>query len=222
MYYEWLIFDNCNLRCSYCINKGEYSHKKKEDILYIEGKEIDVANKISELSSIAENIVINFTGGEPLLAKHFSEVLKILYDVDNLKLQMYTNFVHPEKLQGYIGKFNKIIVSLHVKYRDEKEIDRLIASINEFKTGNNLIISQLDYNLDKEDRQKLEKVSLKTGLPIDFQTFIPSWTEEGKIENSKEILDYSFKKSLSKRCSLGYFCFFLRPDGTFFYDLWCD
>ena len=34
LYFEWIIYDNCNLNCPYCVTKGDFSHKEnRQDVI---------------------------------------------------------------------------------------------------------------------------------------------------------------------------------------------
>src|ERR1043165_2783015 len=89
--FEWVVVDNCNLYCDYCVNKGEFSHKSNQSILYKPGKEKEIAQKISDLSCLADKVVVNLTGGEPLLARYIEDVLKILSATGNVYIHLITN-----------------------------------------------------------------------------------------------------------------------------------
>lgn len=223
--FEWVVVDNCNLNCSYCVNKGEYSQKPKSEMLYAPGLELDIARKIVELSSNAEQVVVNLTGGDPLLSKHFVELLTILASADNIQIRLITNMkllknvadricdIYPELMIGG---------SIHAQYRSDEEIDQLVDFLNAYKGRLKIGLSQVDSDLSQEDRAKVDRLSEKTGMRVDFQKFIPPWTEAGRVEDAQRISDENFVPSLGKRCCLGFSHFLLLPDGSFCHDLWCQ
>lgn len=222
--FEWVVVDNCNLNCSYCVNKGEYSQKPKSEMLYVPGREIDIAKKIVELSSNADQVVVNLTGGDPLLSKNFVELLTILASADNIQIRLITNMkLLPNVAERICDIYPNLIIggSIHAQYRSSEEIEQLADFLNEYKDRLNIGLSQVDSDLNKEDRAKVERLSEKTGMAVDFQRFIPPWTEAGKVEDAQKISDENFAPSLGKRCCLGYSHFLLLPDGSFCYDLWC-
>ena len=220
--FEWVVVDNCNLKCDYCVNKGEFSHKDGEKLLYVSGREVDIAQKIVDLSSLAYTVVVNLTGGEPLLASRIKEVISILKTGKNIRINLISNFALIDRILDNLKDLNSILVSLHIHYRSEENIERLIAAINKAKQKTKISISQVDYNLSDAERKMLSHISSSTGQSISMQPFIPPWTDKGKVNNDREISDATFISSLGKRCSLGYFYYLLLPDGTFYYGLWCN
>jgi len=222
LFFEWVIFDNCNLQCPYCVNKGEFSHKESGKMSYVPGREVDIAYKIVELSHLAKKVVVNLTGGEPLLASHIKEVILILKTAHNIRINLISNFSLVDKIAENLTELDSILVSLHIKHRSKTDIEHITNSINYAKLKAPLSLSQVDYNLNEDDKRALLKISLETGLKIGFQPFISRWTEKGKTGKSQKINDKTFVSSLGKRCSLGYFSFLLLPDGTFYHGLWCN
>ena len=222
IFFEWVIFDNCNLQCPYCVNKGEFSHKDTSQMLYNPGREVDVARKIVELSPMAKKVVVNLTGGEPLLARNIKEVISILKTSPNVKINLITNFALIEKVMDHVESIDSILVSLHIRLRSTLEMDHFVSLINRIKTITSLSLSQVDYELSYENRNAIRNLSLKTGLKVDLQSFIPPWTEKGRMDKGEEIRDATFTRSFGKRCSLGHFYYFLLPDGTYYHGLWCD
>lgn len=222
--FEWVVVDNCNLNCSYCVNKGEYSQKPKAEMIYVPGRELDIAKKIVELSSNADNVVVNLTGGDPLLSKYFVELLTILASADNIQIRLITNMKLLKNVAEKICEiYPNLIIggSIHAQYRSNEEIDQLADFLNEYKGRLNIGLSQVDSDLSQEDRAKVERLSEKTGMAVDFQRFIPPWTDAGKVDNAQQISDENFAPSLGKRCCLGFSHFLLLPDGSFCHDLWC-
>lgn len=56
-----------------------------------------------------------------------------------------------------------------------------------------------------------------------YQTFIPIHEDSNKNKDEAKIIsDRHFVSTLGKRCCLGYSHFFIKPDGKFYYDLWCN
>lgn len=225
LFFEWVMIDNCNLYCSYCVNKGEYSHKTNDKMIYVSGKEIDIANQIVKLSHKANKVFVNITGGEPFLSDRFLQVLSIFAAKDNIVVNVISNLKLLAKHADDILQVNPALHiwgSLHVKYRSDHEIRELITFLNAYKGRLNITLSQVDHELTLEERGRIADITEQTGLPVTFQKFIPPWTEDGKVENEDDIRDATFVSSLGKRCCLGYSHFFILPDGTFYYDQWCN
>lgn len=221
-FFEWVVIDNCNLRCSYCVNKGEYSHKSKAQMIYVPEREISVAQKIVEVSDEFERMIVNLTGGEPTLAPRLDEAIRILAGAGNIEIRLITNLRAVERFRQIAPYLSLAYVSLHVALRDEQEIDAIIAAINDTKGSLQIFLTQVDFGLTKEDYLKLAKIQKQTGMKIEFQRFIPPWTEDGKLDDAEKISAESFRNSFGKRCALGYFYFLIEADGTLKYDLWCS
>lgn len=224
-FFEWVVVDNCNLDCSYCVNKGEYSQKPKSEMTYVRGREVDIARKIVELAGSANQVVVNLTGGDPLISDYFAEVLSVLASAENIAVTLITNL---KRIDRYADDILRIFpsltidASLHVHFRSDHEIDRLIGFLNSYKDRLSISLSQVDHDLTLEDRRRLSRIRRATRMAIEFQTFIPPWTEDGRDETSDDISAASFVSSLGKRCCLGYSHFLLLPDGTIGYDQWCN
>ncbi|MFA5322627.1 MAG: radical SAM protein, partial [Smithella sp.] len=221
-YFEWIIFDNCNLNCSYCVTKGEFSHKEMEKISYVPGREIDIAHRIVELSHLTNKVVVNLTGGEPLLAYRIKEVISILKTASNIHVNLISNFSLVDKIADVLSDLDSILVSLHIRHRSPADMENLINSINYAKNKSSLSLCQVDYGLNADDKKILSHVSSKTEMDIRLQPFIPRWNEKGRIEKSRQLSDKTFISSFGKRCSLGYLAFLLGPDGNIYHGLWCN
>ena len=222
LFFDWVVVDDCNLRCEYCVNKGEYSHRKHEPLLYLPGQELEIAKKIVEISAFVKNMVVTFTGGEPLIAKYLSEVIALLKAKSNIKLVLITNFRHIDTIAERIADLDVLLVSLHIAYRSDTEIEQCIETVNALKHKVSIRLSQVNRHLRSIEREKLAEIGSRTGLEIEYQPFIPPWTESGKIKNAKKIRDTTFVPSFGKRCALGYFYYIILPDGRFYYGLWCN
>lgn len=223
--FDWVVIDNCNLACHYCVNKGAYSHKSANNISYIPGTEIKIAEKIGELTPVADKIIVNLTGGEPLLATYIVDVFNVLTKFSNIYVNLVTNLKLLDKYAHMLIKLpNHIVIggSLHVSYRSDVEIENLISLLNRYKNNFKFTLTQVDYDLTPADIQKISRIKSATGLDVIFQTFIPPWTEAGTNTSYDKIRDANFVASKGKRCCLGYSHFFILPDGTFYYDLWCN
>lgn len=224
-YFEWVVVDNCNFNCNYCVNSGVFSHKSRDEMLYVAGLEIAIANKILEFSRLTHRVMVNLTGGEPLLSDHFVEMLSILAKADNISVQLITNQKRLEAIADDILRvFPALSISgsLHVRFRTDREIDDLIAFLNAYKDRLHISLSQVNHDLTPDDMNKIERIKNLTGMEIAYYAFIPPYTGAGKVENAQKIRDATFVPALGKRCCLGYSHFFVSPDGTFYFDQWCN
>ncbi len=220
-FFEWVVIDNCNLRCSYCVNKGEYSHKIASQMLYNPGFELVVAQKIVDVSHEFEKVIVNLTGGEPTVASKIEEAVKLLASAGNIEIRLITNLRAVERFVKIVPYVSSINVSLHIALRSEREINNIISVVNTYQDKLPISISQVDNGLTTKDYSELARIQKETGLAIQYQTFIPPWTEDGKVADGEKITVSNFNRSLGKRCTLGYFYFLIEADGTLKYDLWC-
>jgi organic radical activating enzyme len=224
LFFEWVVVDNCNLDCDYCINKGEYSQKPKGKMLYVQGLEVAIARKISELSTKAQRVHVNLTGGEPLLCANLIEVLEILASAENITVSLITNLKLIGKYAADIARVIPRITingSLHIQYREQQEIEDIVEFVSTYKNRLSISLTQVDHSL-ADGRSKVDYIRKKAGLSVHYQTYVPPWTDAGKVDNAHEIMAANFVSTKGKRCCLGFSHFFLLPDGTFHYDLWCE
>jgi organic radical activating enzyme len=231
--FEWAITDKCDLNCPYCINKGVFSQKPADHIQYTPGYEIDTAKKIIELSSHADNVTVHLTGGEPLLADYFIQVLSTLSQASNISISLITN---GKKLyqfaQDIIPYFTilDIKISLHIHHRTTHELHQIIEFINLYKHDIQIHLSQVDHMLTANDRKQLSQITDLTGINVGMQPFVaPYFVEQQqtpqKNTDKKDVINQTSPESnaiIGKRCCLGYSHFMLLPNGKFHYNLWCQ
>ncbi len=235
---EWTVIDNCNLNCSYCVNKGQYTHKPKDRILYVPGREVMVAEKIIQLSEYAEHIKIHLTGGEPLMADNIIKVFSLLTRSPKISITLITNLRQITELENHIVPFLRFFTihgSIHIKFRTDEEINKIVSFINNYQEFLTLSLTQVDYELTENDRARLNEISEQTGLEIVFEPYIHPYSKKDgnlddlsksqrlgvKLEEITEKGEVKATHPLAKRCCLGYSHFLVLPDGNFYYDLWC-
>ncbi len=222
--FEWVLFDNCDLSCSYCVSKGEVSQKPKDRMRYVPGREVEIARRILEWAPLAERIRVNLTGGEPLLARSFIEVLRILSSDPRISVSVITNMSHLDRVAEELLEVCPgvdLLGSIHVRARTDAELARLAAFLRAYRGRLRIALSQVDHGFTPEEQRKLAMIE-DAGGRIAYQTFIPPWTEAGRVEGAEEIRKSSFATSRGKRCGLGYSDFLLDADGTLRYGLWCN
>ena len=226
LYFEWVIIDRCNMFCSYCIDKGVFSQKASQNVLYVPGLELKTAEKIIELSDCAETVIVSICAAEPLLAVYIKDVLSILGRSNNITVRLITNLTLIETCCEDIVHLSPridVFGSLHISYHNDEWVERIIRFINQYKNSVRLSLSQVDHELTLEDRNKLSRITRECELPICFQTCFQPNPPSAASETSgqKDQNESKFPGSLGKRCFLGYSHFLINPDGTFKYGLWC-
>jgi len=222
LFFEWVLVDNCNLDCAYCINKGEFSQKPRKSMSYVPGKELAIAERLLEISWQTKRVIVNLTGGEPTLARHFEDITAILGKNHAIEVRLISNFRNYQRIVDIADRFATILISLHIQYRPQTETDALIAAINAVKGKTAITLSQVDAPLSDEERSRLALITRKTGLDISFQTYVPPWTGAASLDENPEITASKFVTARGKRCALGHLYYFLLPDGSFYHGLWCN
>ncbi len=229
IWFEWVVTTSCNLNCYYCVNQRFVGKKPEEETGYPlapgAGLEAEIAARIVEVSKLYRRVKVNLTGGEPLVAKNIAKALEILTSVRNVDINLITNLILAEKVTEYIPLLSSILISLHIKYRNDEEVAKIVHFVNRYRDRGKVRIglSQVDYDLTEEDREKLAFIASRTGINIGFQVFIPPWVAEKKFsEEEIEKASASFVNTLGKRCALGAMFYRLDPQGTFAYGLWCN
>lgn len=230
--FDWIVHDKCNFSCEYCVN-GIYKNKAQKSI-YDSKKDIEIAKQLVEVSKFCKKLKVTFSGGEPLLSENISKIIDILATRKNIEIDLITNFKLINKIKHEIDKLYTIVISLHIKYRSNEEVNEIIDFINENKKTNpenkkpKISITQVNYELNDDDRRKLALITEKTGFKIVYQVYIPPKTQEKANINLEETsiaesnpLD-NFISTLGKRCSLGVIYFLLNPDAKFRHSLWCN
>jgi cyclic pyranopterin phosphate synthase len=104
------VTDRCNLRCSYCMPEEDYVWLPREQILGFE--------EVSALADIFMHLgvdKIRLTGGEPLLRRDLSELIRLLAAKPKLRdLALTTNGVLLQEQAGALraGGLHRVTVSL--------------------------------------------------------------------------------------------------------------
>ncbi len=224
LFFEWVVVDNCNQLCPYCVNKGELSHKTKAQMSYVPGRELDVARKLGSLACEVDRVIVNLTGGEPLMSDHIVEVLDILAAAPNVSVQLITNMKRIPAVGDALVRFPSLSIagSLHVGQRSEREWADIVTFLKAYRRRLRISLSQVDHGLTQDDRAKLALVQRETGLRIAFQTYIPPWSDAVRVADGAAVSNAHCVSSLGKRCCLGYSHFFVQSDGVIRHGLWCN
>ena len=144
------ITDKCNLRCQYCMPEDGVNLLKHEDIISFE----EIA-KVVETSAKYGIDKIRITGGEPLVRRGITDLIRMIASVDGIKdLAMTTN--------GFL--LEKYIEQLH-----DAGLRRLTVSLDtlnptRFKelTSRDLEISQVLRGLEKTSELGFKSIKLNT------------------------------------------------------------
>ena len=239
LFFEWKVTENCNIGCSYCVNSvGTTTLSKTPE------NTIKVAEKLLALSSNVERLTVNLTGGEPTIAPHIRESLLILTKARNIDLRLITNLRAVSHIEDLFPAFGSITVSLHLAYRNEEEVNRIIRTINQHKGRVSFFPTQVDYQINEDIQAKLSKIRKETGLTITLQPFITPWAydnaqgvpseairaaspattpqHEKPSPTAGKISSADTPRTTGKRCCLGYFTFLIDPGARLQYDLWCN
>lgn len=219
--FMWNIIDQCNINCEYCGQHSRLLKKCDKKIVEDPNIQIAVAKKIVELASDYEEIKVRFVVSEPLMAKNIRQVIEILSTAPNIKTFLTTNMRLIDKIIDVIDKLDSMSISLHVLYRSDQEVEKIIDTVNNIKSKIPVVFSQVDYKLGDVEREKLKRIGESTGVSICYQRYLPAenlYTEE---ERQKILSDSERIKTLGKRCSLGYSFFSIEPDGSLSYGIWC-
>lgn len=104
------VTDRCNLRCIYCMPENGIELLKHEDILSFE--EIESFTRIAVESGIDK---VRITGGEPLIRKNITGLIRLLSDIEGIKdLSLTTNGILLENYASQLkdSGLNRVNVSL--------------------------------------------------------------------------------------------------------------
>jgi organic radical activating enzyme len=239
LFFEWKITEKCNVGCSYCVNSVGAEASPKTP-----GNTIKVAEKLLALSKDVERLTINLTGGEPTIAPYIRECLLILTKARNIDLRLITNLRAVSHIEDLFPAFSSISVSLHLAYRSDEEVNRIIRTINQHKARVCFYPTQVDYQINEDIQATLMKIKKETGLIMTLQPFITPWAyhntqrmppeatkaaspattpqHEKPTPTAGKISSSDTPKTAGKRCCLGYFTFLINPDASLQYDLWCN
>ena len=215
----WFVSTECNLNCEYCIAR-DYTNEL--DIQQHDANELLIADRLIEISKLVKRVKVDIGGiKEPLLIKNLDPVIRKLKSVPNIELSLTTNFSHIRSIENSISCLDKILVSIHIKQRTKSEIDQLISDINRYKKLTWIALTQVDYFLEQEDLENIARIESETQLPVEFIMYQYSTTEKNDNSPESESIKKDYINSSGKLCSFGYLHFYIFPDGTFFYDLFC-
>lgn len=193
--------ERCNLRCFYCMPEDGIELRNKAEFMSAE-----------ELIKIADTFVklgikkIRLTGGEPLVKKNASLIIKELGKMP-IELAITTNAI---RIDSYINELKSanvksINISLDTLKRDRftkitrrdyfnkvmSNIDLLVE--NNFKVKINAVVIR---GVNEDEIADFIKLTLNKNINIRFIEFMPfdgnNWSWDKKV-SFKEILDLAYK-----------------------------
>lgn len=125
---SWELVTHCQFACSYC-----YFHPYESDIQYKEVMKL----VLLKLKKINEPFEITLLGGEPTLHPEFHQIVKELYEIENVvKIEVISNFQPTvefwEPLKPYSKKLD-LILSYHVEYAQNLFFKKIQSLKNHFQ-----------------------------------------------------------------------------------------
>lgn len=215
----WFVSAHCNLNCEYCIARD---YEEELDFQNEAGNELQIAERLLEISKLVKRVKVDIGGiKEPLFLKNLDQVISKLKSAPNIELSLTTNFSHVRSIENSIFYLDKILVSIHIKQRTKSEIDQLISDINRYKKLTWIALTQVDYHLEYEDLVNIAKIEIETQIPVEFIMYQYSTTDKNDTSPETESIKKYFINPGGKLCSFGYLHFYILPDGSFLYDLFC-
>ena len=193
------ITDRCNLRCFYCIPKGDIKFKEKREFLSFE--EIERVLKIFVQCGIEK---IRITGGEPLLRTNFVDFIKRILKIQKIKdLSITTNGLLLKKFAKELkdAGLNRLNISLDTlnpdKFRKITKLGELSNVLDGIELAKNIGFSPIKINvvvlkgINDDELVKFIEFSQKFNLIIRFIEYMPSSVDidwKKKFFSRQEIL----------------------------------
>ncbi len=191
------LIERCNLRCTYCMPKNGIELSPKSNIM--------TSNEIFDIAKIfVKNGVtkIRLTGGEPLIRKDITEIIKNLASLP-VTLSITTNAIIVDRFIEVFKKYNlkNINVSLDSLNRKKfKQItrrdyyDKVLSNIyllikEQYKVKVNIVLIK-GFN----DNEIIDFIELTKNVPIvirfiEFMPFDGNKWNKSKLVSYQEILD---------------------------------
>ena len=168
------VTDRCNLRCMYCMPEEGIKLFPREKILSIE----EIAEAVSVASDKIGIRKVRLTGGEPLVRKGITELVRLISSIPGIEdLSITTNGVLLEKYASELklAGLTRVNISLDTldpeKYREINggEISRVLDGIQAAKKAGFLPIKinvVLARGHNEDDLADLKHFCMKEGLEI--------------------------------------------------------
>lgn len=172
----------CNFSCSYCYASSRVESSEK---ILSQSKYFSI---IDELSTLKNNIVVNFTGGEPLLSSFTIPTARYCKS-KGLTTYLLSNgsLINEKNIDEIVSVFDHIKISmdgstrkLFGKYRGEKNYDRVVNAIELLISKNaDVMISMV---ITKENYHDVSNMVDKWGGRV---TFMPLFPMGSALENEE-------------------------------------
>ena len=197
------VTDRCNLRCVYCMPECGIVHKSHKDLLSFE----EIARIVKVGASLGID-KIRLTGGEPLVRKDLTDLIKILAGIEGINdISMTTNGM---LLKDYVFQLKdaglkRLNISLDTLREDRyKNITRL-GDLDEVLEGIELAISAgfsplkinvlLLEGINVNEIREFLRLTVEKSVHVRFLEFMPIKDNEFWNENNfiscKEVMEIS-------------------------------
>jgi GTP 3',8-cyclase len=200
------VTDRCNFRCTYCMPADNVEFMNRSNLLSFE-EIVRVVNIVSKMGIRR----IRLTGGEPLMRKDLSQLVRMIKDVDLIEdIAMTTNAYflkeHAQELKD--AGLKRLNVSLDAldpeKFKEVNRRDCLEQVLEGLKEANRVGFKSIKINavavrnFSETEIMDLIEMGRSDGFEIRFIEFMPldadrSWERE-KVLFGHEILDSIKKK----------------------------
>lgn len=212
---------SCNAKCKHCGSSAEIKKYNNE----LTTQEIKNAFKQISDDFDATKILINVTGGEPLVRKDLFDVMKYASNELNFNWGMTTNgiLLNKENIKNLKNSnIDTISISLdglkdtHDNFRGVKSFDLILKNIKDLKKANFLKHLQITTVFNKSNINELEKLyNLFIDLNIDSWRLVSMDPIGRANENTELLLDsndlenllnFIVEKNKLKKLNLQYGC----------------
>jgi cyclic pyranopterin phosphate synthase len=172
--------DKCNLRCSYCMPKEGIQHVAHSDILTLE--------EIGRLASVMKDLGIKrvrLTGGEPLVRKGVTELVRILHTdccMDNISMTsngcMISEYAEALKDAG-LGSINISLDTLNkdtfIRLTGSDELDKVKEGISSaINAGITVRLNCVPVrDINDNEITEIAGYADKIGVPVRFIELMP-------------------------------------------------
>lgn len=191
------LIEKCNLRCTYCM--------PEEGVQLTPRKQLMTAEEVLEIAAVfVKNGVtkIRLTGGEPLLRKDFTTILKGLSAFD-VQLSITTNAILVDRFVADFKTYGLADINVSLDTLDpakfasitkRNQFDKAFANIQLLLAQNFNVKINVVLIKGFNDNEIIDFIELTKGLNIQvrFIEFMPfdgnQWSKE-KLVSQKEILD---------------------------------
>ena len=206
-YLRLAVNEYCNLRCIYCMPEEGLPLRNKNELLST--KEIKKLIKISEQLGVSK---IRFTGGEPLLRKDISELVKYAVNLNGIKsvnlttngilLNKYLKDLQLAGLSGINISLDTLRSDRFIKITRRNNLRRVLDNI-QLAIKSNIpsikinVVAMRDFNHD--ELMDFVNLTIENDITVRFIELMPFDSHQiwktGKFYKSKDILKDIQEKS---------------------------